>query len=146
MKQLLFFLLLMGVGATASAQLFDDWTSGGERFERVRAQRVAYITGRMNLTPAESQAFWPLINELEGKMQEVKNRYQAPRNIESIGEAEARKLIEQQLKREQELQALRAEYVSQALEVVPAQKLILFPKADKEFKRNLLNELRRRRR
>lgn len=146
MKQLFFLLLFSGLCNIGSAQLFDDsWEGGGGKYERVRAQRVAYITERLQLTPEEAQTFWPMVNELEAKLKAVKARYRSDKRIESMTNTEAKQFIDQQLKREQELQTLRAEYIRKATAVIPAQKVILFPKADREFKRDLLNRLRNRR-
>ena len=39
--------------------------------EKVEAQKIAFITNALNLTPEESQKFWPLYNEYSAKEKEL---------------------------------------------------------------------------
>ncbi len=39
--------------------------------DRIRAEKVSFITEKLELTPSEAQKFWPLYNEME------KNRWEA---------------------------------------------------------------------
>ena len=39
-----------------------------ERLKEIQAQRAAFITTELSLTPEESQRFWPLYNEMSDAM------------------------------------------------------------------------------
>ena len=39
-----------------------------EKKERIEAARVSFVTKKLELTPEESQAFWPLVNEMEAEI------------------------------------------------------------------------------
>ena len=36
-------------------------------FEKFKAEKIAYITNALSLTPKEAEVFWPVYNEFEGK-------------------------------------------------------------------------------
>lgn len=139
---LLFLFLLTGLVASAQPPSGEgDWMDRGER---VRAQRVAYLTQRLQLTPAEAQRFWPLFTEYENKRRELGRELRLSGSEESLTESQAEDLIDRQLRHETELLELRRTYTGRFLEILPAKKLILLPKADREFKRELLQRLRGR--
>lgn len=130
-----------------SAQLTDEpdeETAMEARLERVQAQRVAYITKRLRLSPTEAAEFWPLFNAYEAERRQVR-RQRSAKPIAEMSEAEARELIESELDREAKMLALRKRYYAQFLRVLPARKIALLPVVDREFKRNLLQQLRQRR-
>lgn len=45
-------------------------------FERMRSEKIAFLTAEMGLTPEEAQAFWPLYNQVEREHQDA---------VESVG-------------------------------------------------------------
>lgn len=139
---LLLMLLLCAGLASAQGRGFDE---DDPAYERVRAQRVAYITQRLNLTPEESRDFWPLHNAYENQKREIGRRYRHRGDVEELSETEARELITRELEKEEALLKLRQRYFREFLEVLPARKLVLYGKADREFKRDILRELKRRR-
>ena len=130
---------------TATAQVMTDDFDLPLENSRIRAQRVAYITERLNLTPQESERFWPLYNEMEQEKGRIMLRYDLPRANEKLTESEATRLIEGSFQRDEELLALRRRYYERFKQVLPATKIAMFPRAEREFKRELLEEMRRRR-
>jgi hypothetical protein len=40
--------------------------------ERIKAQRIAFITQRLALTPDEAQKFWPVYNQFSDELDGVK--------------------------------------------------------------------------
>ena len=40
---------------------------GPEIFEKIKAEKISFFTSKLDLTPAEAQAFWPVYNEYEKK-------------------------------------------------------------------------------
>ena len=52
-----------------------------DRDERIESMRIAYITDRLDLSPTESQQFWPLYNELQDKKRALKNKEDRPRPV-----------------------------------------------------------------
>jgi hypothetical protein len=130
---------------SANAQELGDKINNPRVRERIQAARVAYITERLNLNTKESQQFWAINNEYEAAKRSIKQQYQSGGNLEAMSDAEAEKRLRQQLKMEEELLELKQSYIERFLEVVPARKVVLFQKADKEFRLELLRKVRDRR-
>jgi len=136
-------MVLLAIGANAQ-DLGDEITNPRVR-ERIQAARVAYITERLNLNTKESQQFWAINNEYEAARRSIKQQYRSGGNLEAMSDAEAEKRLRQQLKMEEELLELKQSYIERFLRVVPARKVVLFQKADKEFRLELLRKVRDRR-
>jgi hypothetical protein len=45
-----------------------------EHMERIKAQKIAFITEQLSLTPAVAQKFWPVYNEFSTKVDNLNNR------------------------------------------------------------------------
>ena len=127
------------------AQVTGDFQGRGMQNARIKAQRVAYITSRLDLSPQEAERFWPLYNEMEEERERIFLKYDLERPADSISEADAARRIEQSFRLDEELLALRRRYYERFKQVVPASKIVKFPEADREFKREMLEELRHRR-
>lgn len=116
--------------------------------DRVQAQRVAFITEKIDLTSKEAEKFWPLFNEYEQEERRIRKQYQArqkKRPIDMTNE-EARAHLVGRFDMEQELLDLKKAYFLKMAEVVSPKKLAGFYRADREFKRMLLNRIQQRRR
>ena len=142
-------ILLLGVGLVCmsgiQAQVTGDFQGRGMQNARIKAQRVAYITSRLELSPQEAERFWPLYNEMEEERERIFLKYDLERPADSISEADATRRIEQSFRLEEELLALRRRYYERFKQIVPASKIVKFPAAEREFKREMLEELRHRR-
>lgn len=146
MKYLLGALILCYLSMPLGAQVVDDDPDIPEAGDRLRAQRVAYITQRLGLSSKQAEQFWPLHNEYETRMREINRKYRPARPVSEMSEAEVERLIEQRFRRDEELLALRRQYYEKFRRVITLKQIATFPKADREFKRDLLEQLRRRRR
>ena len=62
MKKLFFLILSTTLCISAFAQ----------NKNKLEAQRVAFITQRLNLTPEEAQQFWPIFNQYTEKLQQIR--------------------------------------------------------------------------
>jgi flagellar biosynthesis GTPase FlhF len=118
--------------------------------EKYHSQKVAYITNALEFTSEESAAFWPIYNEYEAEkrnLQEDMWEYRSSQidNEESITEEEAKKALEKIQMHMDEMHQMEKEYQNKYLEVLPAKKVLLLMKAEKDFRRKLLKELGRKR-
>jgi len=43
-----------------------------EKDDKIEALKVGFITKELNLTASEAEKFWPLYNEMDGKMKEIR--------------------------------------------------------------------------
>ena len=61
MKYILITSLFTLISLTAIAQNEIEKAMNGPAAQRIRSMRVAFITDKLQLTPEQSQQFWPLL-------------------------------------------------------------------------------------
>ncbi len=113
--------------------------------ERIEAYKIAFFTKKLQLTAAESKVFWPLYNEYEQQREQLRKQLKPDTRLELMSDDELKAHLYKQLDIEEQLVALRRAYFEQFMEVLPLRKVALIPQAEQQFKRQLLEELRRRR-
>lgn len=113
--------------------------------ERIQALKVAFITEELSLTPEQSQGFWPLYNELQDKLKELKkNRIKRP-DIDNMSDAELEKLLENQLKTEEEKLALNRAYSQRFKKVLTIRQVVKLTQSERRFRKELLQRAKERR-
>lgn len=121
--------------------------------EKVKALKVAYITDELNLTTEEAQRFWPIYNAFDDKQAELRHekmktildRFE-PGSVEKLSEKDASSLLVQMEVIEETLFALRKKFIKELQSVLPAKKIIRLKKAEDDFNRQLLRQMRDNRR
>ena len=61
----------------ASTSVMSQQYSKKEKIQRLKAQKVAFITNRLELTSNEAQLFWPVYNDFFKKKEELGNQKRA---------------------------------------------------------------------
>ncbi|NVO20351.1 MAG: hypothetical protein HXX13_11655 [Bacteroidetes bacterium] len=142
--------ILVIVALASITSRIDAQPEGGnrqKRMERIDAQRVAFITDRLQLTPSEAQVFWPVFNEYDAKRKALtKNFHKAPpgeeKRFEDMSDKEASEAADNQLVEAQKLLDLRKEYHAKFKSVLPAQKVLGLYESEKDFQRHLIDQLK----
>ncbi|MEO8771526.1 MAG: hypothetical protein ABI402_15630 [Ferruginibacter sp.] len=117
----LYILFLTGSFSVAHAQ--ED---GGKKEQKIKALYVAYVTQQLNLSEAEAQKFWPIHAEFETEMKGV-----------SIDMPE--------LPRQQALLDIKKKYQDRFTNILGSARSNNFYRLDGEFRRKLIDEIRKRR-
>jgi hypothetical protein len=115
-----------------------------EMLRKIEVQKIAYITTAMNLTPEESQQFWPVYNQYTEKMRTIAKEGKIGKKPIDMDEAESDNFIKQQLDKEIKLIELKREYIQKYRKFLSFKKILLLLKAEKEFKGELLNTIKNR--
>lgn len=117
--------------------------------EKVKALKVAYITDELNLTTEEAQRFWPIYNAFDDKQAELRHEKMKaildsfePGSVEKLSEKDASSLLVQMEIIEETLFALRKKFIKELQSVLPAKKIIRLKKAEDDFNRQLLRQMR----
>ena len=140
-------IIILFVTSLSFSQGFRD------KKEKVKALKVAYITEQLDLTTDEAQKFWPVYNAFDDKQGELRHekmraildRFQ-PGNIDKLSEKEASALLIQMEKIEEDLFNLRNKFIKDLQGVISAKKIIKLKKAEEDFNRELLKQMREKRR
>lgn len=130
--------------------LLAGWSSFGQNDkmrERIKAQKVAFITDKLDLSSKEAQQFWPVFNEYDSKTQEIKHKElrsirKSLRNSEDLSDQEANNLLDQLVSAETKLHDLRLQLISDLKTVLPPQKILKLKVADEEFNKQLFERLK----
>jgi hypothetical protein len=109
--------------------------------ERVEAQRIGFITQRVNLTPEESQQFWPIYNQYTDKMQQIRSSSKIEKPSDEMSDADIEKMIMTQMDKESRILDLRKEYYQKLKKVISVKKIAKLYKAEQDFKGEMLKQL-----
>jgi len=122
----------------------------GQVRDRVKTLKVAFITERLSLTSGEAQNFWPIYNEHEKKLEQIRikerTRFRGQMaDLMSISDQEASNLLSDYMALQKEKVAEQDEFVRQLKGVISSKKIILLLKTEEDFKKRLLQQYRKRR-
>lgn len=143
MKKIGFILVLVLAvhGVFAQGKLTD------EKRKEFEAQKVAFFTRELDLSPSEAALFWPLYNEMQKKNHEIEGNIRkearAIREAKGLKENNYKEAIEKMLDNEACMQAIKKEYYQKMLTVIPASKIWKLGEAERKFHRQLFEKLRR---
>lgn len=122
-------------------------------YDKMKAYKIAYITDKLNLTAEEAEKFWPIYNENEKLMSElrkeenlaIKKYIKERSDIEGITEKQAQEVITSIRKIEQRIHDQKEKVFSRLRKVLPYKKILKLQVAEREFKRSLIRKLKKRR-
>lgn len=146
MKKLIFFgtFLVLSFGALTYAQNIES-----EKLDRFNAQKIAYFTQRLQLSPDEAEKFWPVYNEFQQKRNELQiARLENNKNYilykETLSDKETEIIADQFVEFSRKESDLLAEYHNKFKEILPIGKVMKLYEAEIQFKNFLLRQIRDR--
>lgn len=114
-----------------------------EKKAKLDAWHTAYLTSEMQLTTEEAQKFWPIYNEYKAELENLEKPVKAiGKPIEQMSDAELRQLIYKELDHEQQRVNMNKKYVDRYLAILPPIKIVRLKKAEREFKKIVLEQWR----
>ena len=133
-KHILFTLVLMLFINTASAQ--------ADKKDKIDALRKTFINKKVKFTAAESQAFWPLYNEMNDKLEAVRKtfslQYNSKTNYDFATDKEAEAYLAAELNKKQKEFELYKEYYDKFKKILPVKKVSAVRRAEDDFKKELI--------
>lgn len=118
-----------------------------EKREQIHAQKIAFISTELNLTPDEAQKFWPVYNQYEEKIEEIrKTRRSYMRELrkpDRLTDERAYELFQLIFESEKEESDVRLKYLDNFARVVGKKKAAQVFIAEEKFKRELLQKLKK---
>jgi len=147
MKKLLILFVCLLMTATAFAQNEEPANIDPKAQEKIKAARIAFITERLGLTPAEAEKFWPVYREFAMKREDLRKQYRDNRknpDPNKTVEQNEKDALDLGLKLKQNELDLEKEYSGKLLNVVPAQKVMALRKAENDFRKILIDQIQKR--
>lgn len=142
MKYSLLLILLAG-SLTLSAQ------DNRPMRENVESMKIGFITERLSLSPEEAQKFWPVYNQFneeldKARMNRRNSMKDAKENMDEMTDAEAEKIVDNELAMRQEELDIQKKYHPKFKQVLSAKKVAKLYRSEEDFKRKLLEMLKNR--
>src|SRR5687767_15565482 len=108
-----------------------------ESRDRIEAQRVAFITQKLSLTPEEAAKFWPVYNENKEAVKNLRDDIERP-DLMTVTDDEATVIIERHFQMEQKRLELKRTLFARLRTIITPRKILMLHAAEKEFNRELL--------
>lgn len=110
--------------------------------ERIRAAHAAYLTERLELTPAEAEKFWPVYREYNEKRRGLRDQMREARNKG----ADEKALLDLDLRIKEQDLALEKEYTARFEKIISPEKVLKLHQAEADFRRMVLRQIEHRQR
>lgn len=113
--------------------------------ENKKAQKIAYISTKLELTTAEAEKFWPVYNASEAEFKLLKKEHRAAmgerKKISEMSDTEVEKLLDTGLEIQQKELEIRKKYLVKFKDILPIKKVAKLTRIEHEFrKRNSLKK------
>jgi len=151
MKKVLFISLLLvplSFMALAQGPEKSQCPDGNDWFQRMRSEKIAFLTAEMELTPEEAQLFWPVYNEYQAQeLSATKASREAFKALgkavsSKLGEKEIEKLISQYVEADASRCAIVKKYLPEFTKVLSAEKIAKLYLAEEKFRMSRIYRLR----
>ena len=115
--------------------------------ERVRSEKVAFLTQEIDLTESEAQVFWPIYNELQKaqreSFEEVQKAYAAMEKgvQEKKTGKEMEKLVHAYIDAKDKGAGIDTKYLNKLLKALPAEKVARYYMAEEKFRHQQIGRL-----
>ena len=140
MKYLLIILMSLGALNLSAQHRKHDRPSG----EKLEAQKVAFFTQKLDLSPEEAQVFWPVYNEYSKQKKEFREKRMPRIDPEEIDDTQATEMLSQHFKNKELSLALDKEYAEKFSKVLAPKKVLMLFVLERRFKEEVLKDLKKR--
>ena len=129
--------MMMVITSFSQAQQPGDRPLKAESRQRIEAQRVAFITQRLSLSPEEAAKFWPVYNEYKDALKDQRDDMERP-DLDNVSDTEATAIIEKHLQMEEKRIQLKKGLYTKLKSILSPKKILLLHSAERDFNRDLL--------
>ncbi|TSA36514.1 MAG: hypothetical protein D4R64_07815 [Porphyromonadaceae bacterium] len=116
---------------------------------KMKAERVSFLTDKLQLTVEEAEKFWPVYNEYLTKREEMMwgKRQKMHRDFapSQLSDEEMNKMLNDILDQEVQLAQLKKDYFVRLKAILPIRKVLTLHRVEQEFMNHMLNQIRENR-
>ncbi|MFK7814371.1 MAG: hypothetical protein AB8B59_17870 [Maribacter sp.] len=118
--------------------------------DRIKTLKVSFITEQLALTTGEAQKFWPIYNAHDEQLEEIRTTEREKfvgiqKDLSIVSDSEAEKMVQTYIRLQTEKQVIEEKFIKDLQNVISAKKIILLFRAENNFKKRLLQQMRKRR-
>lgn len=127
------------------------WSQTQEQIDQFNKERRAFFTEKLELTDAESKAFWPLYEDFANRKMKLaedeRNTYgYANKNADHLSDKEIRETLSKAFRLKEEQLALEKDfYQNKFMTALPPKKVMKLGQVEWDFRRYLMRKLREQR-
>ena len=136
--------LLLLLFSFASASVFAQ-SKREEMMGKLESQRVAFISKKLQLTTEDAQLFWPIHNEYQSALKELRDKEASRRGFMDLDEAAADEMLDKMIEKESQVLAIKKEYAMKMKAVIGSKRTLMYFGAERQFKEEIIGSLKRRR-
>ncbi|HEX8515824.1 MAG TPA: hypothetical protein VF868_06460 [Bacteroidia bacterium] len=147
-RLLLSSLLFLSLVSHAQGQSPRGREQREEKRDNIESMKIAFLTKKLSLTPEEAQQFWPVYNQYTDKIQELRRKRRTEHkeikhNIDEMSDKEVEQDVDNEIIFRQKEIDIQKEYHTKFKAVLPVKKVAKLYQAEEQFKRVLLDKLKR---
>ena len=136
MKKLFLLIAIIGFGIMSYAQQANDYMEVTRA--ALKTEKKAMIAEVMSLTQEESEPFWALYNEFQGKLYTVNTKYlkiinEFSENYENMGGEKANDLMKRMFAYDTEILKLKKVYYKKFQKVLSPEKTLMYFQAENKI-------------
>lgn len=133
---ILFFLSISSFSLLAQTQ-----PNNVKRAKQIEAIKIGYITRRLELTPEESQKFWPVYNQFQLEQNQI---IQQKRKARLQNANNADQMIDDDFYFDTKILELKKKYRNDFSKVISPEKIKSLYTAERDFREELIKQLKNR--
>lgn len=111
------------------------------RHEKMQSLKIAFLTKQLELTPTESERFWPIYNMYDKQLHELRQKMKPSKKPSEFTDQEAEDFISLRIDMEQEKVDIQKRMILEIKEVVGAKRAIKMRQVEDRFKRRVLEKM-----
>jgi len=114
-----------------------------QKKDKVETLHIAFISNKLELTPAEAEKFWPVYNEYLSKSKTLRRNIRAEfkKKTDNLTDAEAEALCDLVIKTKQEEVDTYKTYSAKLKTIIGVKKMVKLKVAEDEFKREMIKAI-----
>ena len=124
---------------------------GFEKYmEKFKAEKVSFLTEKLDLSVEEAQKFWPIYNEYEKKRGELLSSKRMEfrgrgQGHESMSAEEMEAMVDQRVEQELKLAELKMKFHKEVKKTIPIEKVVKLYRAEGDFMNYMFKKIEEQR-
>lgn len=127
----------------------SDESGRKKEFDRIQAEKVAFITSELDLTPEEAQVFWPVYNQCWKESMESHRKMMMAfaefrgKKADALSDKEIEAKLEEYIAASDKANSVLSEWYPKFKKVLPIRKVAKLYQAEEAFQQKMINNLRK---
>jgi len=118
-----------------------------ETLEKYKAEKVAFLSDKLDLSIKEAEKFWPVYNEFQDKADKLRHQgrpsYRRP-DPDSLSKDKMEELMDTRFQNDLKMAKLAQDYHIKYKKILPVKKVFILYQAEQQFMGTMLRKMRGR--